>query len=222
MSTSGGGSINAALFIVVIALAVQAGMVLLAGRRPSLTPVAVGLWLLVAIPSVVQFRFPALLTSLRRDPELVRHHGQVWRVLTSVLVQDGGWPGTIFNLIVLAVVAVFAAQVWGPLLTPVVFLLSHLVFGICAVFLSPDVGAGNSGATLGLAAATVAAAPLLRSEKALWVRAFGVLVAGAVLVARQDAHGLAVLGGLLIGAVFVLAGEPGGKLWQTRQHHAQG
>ncbi len=53
------------------------------------------------------------MTSLRRDPDLIRHHGQVWRVLTSVLVQDGGRGGTTFNLVTLAVVGIFASEVWG-------------------------------------------------------------------------------------------------------------
>lgn len=222
MSTSGGTWVNALLFAASIILAVQVGAALLGGRRPTVTATAVGLWLLVAVPSVLQFPFPVLLTSLRRDPNLIRHQGQIWRVLTSVVVQDGGVPGTVFNLVILAVVAGFAVAVWGPVLAPICFLLAHLVFNTAAVFLSPDVGAGNSGATLGLGASMAALAVLSRSETALRWRALGVLGVGIALAAIGDAHGIAVLGGLIIGALMASATGRAGNLWQTRGHHVPG
>jgi hypothetical protein len=226
VSTSGGGWLNAVLFVLVIALSVQIAAILLNGRRPTVSVAAVGLWLLVAVPSVVQIPFPPLLTSLRRDPELVRDHGQVWRVLTSVLVQDGGVAGTVFNLVILAVIAVLAVAVWGPARAAIVFLLAHLVFNTAAVIVSPDVGAGNSGATLGLAASLAALAVLAPpAAAARWpvtARAAGVLVAGIALILIGDAHGIAVLGGLLIGALIASTPGTGRNLWQTRQHHAPG
>ena len=222
MSTSGGTWVNAVLFVLTIALAVQIALILRDGRPPSVTWTAVGLWLLVAVPSLLQIPFPALLTSLRRDPDLIRHNGQVWRVLTSVLVQDGGLPGTVFNLVILAVVGLFAAEVWGPVLTPVVFLLAHLVFNMSVTFLSSEVGAGNSGATLGLAASMAGLALLTQSEMALRWRAIGVLGVGIALVGIGDAHGIGVLGGLVIGILVARVTSRPGNLWQTRPHHVPG
>jgi hypothetical protein len=68
------------------------------------------LWLVVAIPSMPQFVFPPLLRALEREPNQIEHHGQVWRVLTYVVVQDGGVVGTVSNLVLLAVVALVTAQ----------------------------------------------------------------------------------------------------------------
>jgi hypothetical protein len=116
MSTAGGGSINALLYVVMLACSVRAGYELLADgvrqtRMPSLG--AVLLWLAVAVPSLLQIPFDAVLSQLQRDPERIRHHGQWWRIGTSGVVQDGGVAGTVFNLAVLAVVGAVAFRVWG-------------------------------------------------------------------------------------------------------------
>ncbi len=66
------------------------------------------IWFAVAVPSLLQIWFPGLETAWRRDPDAVRLHGQAWRLLTSVLVQDSGIGGTVFNLIILAATVVFA------------------------------------------------------------------------------------------------------------------
>jgi hypothetical protein len=230
MSTSGGTWVNALLFVVLIALSVQIGLILLGGRRPAASDLraAAGIWLLVAVPSVLQMPFPALLTALRRDPNLIRHHGQVWRVLTSLVVQDGGLVGTVFNLVILAVVVAVAVPVWGPGWAFGNFVLAHLVFNVAATFLSADVGAGNSGATFGLSASMAGLAVLAglagsaRREPGVFWRAAGVLAVGVGLVGIADAHGIAVLGGLVIGALVASATGRAGNLWQTRGHHAPG
>jgi membrane associated rhomboid family serine protease len=228
MSTSGGGTVNAVLYVVMVGLTVQLGMLLLAGRRVRPWPrsqlilTGAGLWLLVAVPSVLQNPFPALLTSLRRDPELIRHHGQYWRILTSVAVQDGGVPGTVWNLAILAVVVVVAVQVWGPLRTAIVFLVAQLLFNTLAVFLSSDLGAGNSGATFGLACSMAGLGLLRRRNRAVLPRALGVLGIGVALLVIGDAHGIAVLGGVLIGLLATAITGQAGEVWQTRYHHVPG
>jgi hypothetical protein len=146
----------------------------------------------------------------------------VWRVLTSLVVQDGGLVGTVFNLVILAVVVAVAVPVWGPAWAFGVFLLSHLVFNVAATFLSTDVGAGNSGATIGLSASMAGLAVLTRREPTVFWRAAGVLGVGVTLVGMADAHGIAVLGGLVIGALIASATGRAGNLWQTRGHHAPG
>jgi hypothetical protein len=73
MSSSGSGTLNAVLYVIMLACAVRAGAVLLGGditRRRQLPPVAaVALWLIVAIPSLLQFAFPGLLHALERDAD---------------------------------------------------------------------------------------------------------------------------------------------------------
>ena len=62
--------------------------------RPVLTAVTV---LVVAVPSLVQLTVaPDLLAALERDRGAIAD-GQVWRLLTSLVVQDGGWAGTVFQ-----------------------------------------------------------------------------------------------------------------------------
>jgi hypothetical protein len=89
MSTSGGGTVNAVLYVIVLACSVRAGATLLGGdmarmlRRPPVA--AIVLWLVVAIPSLLQFAFPGLLRTLERDgrpvsyPAAVRRPGGVPR-----------------------------------------------------------------------------------------------------------------------------------------------
>jgi Rhomboid family len=228
MSTSGGGTPNAVLYVVMLGLSVQVGLILIAGTaarrwsRSRLIATGVALWLLVAVPSVLQNPFPGLLTSFRRDPELIRHHGQFWRILTSVAVQDGGVPGTVWNLAILAVVVVVAVQVWGPLRTATLFLLAQLLFNTLAAFLSSDLGAGNSGATFGLACSMVGLGLLRHRNRAVLPRALGVLAIGVALLVMGDAHGIAVLGGVLIGLLATAITGQAGDVWQTRHHHVPG
>jgi len=59
--------------------------------------------------SVAQWLHPGLLPRLERTPAEL--HGQPWRILTSLFVQDGGVLGTLSNLAFLVVLGVAAEQV---------------------------------------------------------------------------------------------------------------
>ena len=167
MSSSGGGTLNAVLYVVVLACTVRAGAVLLGGdmallvRRPPVA--AIALWLIVAVPSLVQLPVPALLRALKRDPGQIRQHGQLWRLISSAVVQDGGIAGTAFNLVILAVVAVVAiGSGRGPG-------AGHLAVGavvdLVTTFAWPSAGAGNSGATFTLAASVTGLALVRLRER---------------------------------------------------------
>src|SRR6266545_5668463 len=142
MSTSGSGTVNAALYAIVLVCAVRAAIVVLDGepgrlmRRPPVA--AVALWLAVAIPSLLQAPFPGMLHSLGRDPDLIRGHRQWWRLVTSVLVQDGGVAGTGFNLTVLALIGVLAVRIWGSTRSLIIFAVAAIAFNLAATFLSPS------------------------------------------------------------------------------------
>lgn len=65
-------------------------------RWPWATTVAV---IIVGIATLAQFTVaPWLLNSLERNWTLIAR-GQVWRLLTSLVVQDGGVAGAVFNLV---------------------------------------------------------------------------------------------------------------------------
>jgi len=105
----------AALYAVVLATAFAASRVrpLAAPTRakwPWATTIAL---IIVGIPTLAQFTVaPMLLENLERNWTVIAR-GQIWRLLTSLVVQDGGLVGAIFNLVALAVIGVAAEQVWG-------------------------------------------------------------------------------------------------------------
>ncbi len=109
---------------------------------------ATTLFLLVAIgiPSILQFFFPALLTTLQRDYERFLN-GDWWRLISPLFVQDGGIIGTIFNLISLALVGSVAERIWSGRWMLLVFLVGG-IFGEIVGFAWQPIGAGNSVATL--------------------------------------------------------------------------
>ena len=84
------------------------------GRSSAGTPWATLLALLaVGGTSLVQLaEAPDLLGALQRVPEELEN-GQLWRLLTSLLVQDGGWSGAAVNLVAPAALGVTADRFWG-------------------------------------------------------------------------------------------------------------
>lgn len=213
MSTSGTGAVNAVLYVVVLACAVRAAIALLDGAEPGRPPrralvAALALWLAVAIPSLLQVPFPGVRHALERDPDLIRGHGQWWRLGTSVLVQDGGTAGTIFNLVALALIAVLATWTWGSARALIIFAVAAIAFDVAATFVSPSAGAGNSGATLALAASMTGLALVTRRRPATALPAAVAAGCGGALLALLDAHGEAVLGGLVIGLLISAVSAP--------------
>jgi membrane associated rhomboid family serine protease len=212
MSTSGGGELNALLYLVMLACSVRAGRELLrddAGhplRMPTLG--AAVLWLTVAVPSLLQIPFGGLLQDLQRDPELIRHDGQLWRLVTSGVVQDGGIAGTVFNLAVLAVIGVLANRVWGTPRAASIFLVALVAFNLAATFASPEVGAGNSGATFALGTSMIGLALAVRRERVVMLLAGLTMLGGIALLALRDAHGEVVVAGLLIGLGLGIVSPP--------------
>jgi membrane associated rhomboid family serine protease len=127
-------------------------------RWPWATTVAV---IIVGIPTLAQFAVaPWILNSLERNWTLIAR-GQVWRLLTSLVVQDGGVAGAIFNLVALAIVGFAAEQVWGPWRWTVIALSGALAGELWGKIVQP-VGAGNSVAVFSLAAS------LCRSSHSSW------------------------------------------------------
>ncbi|SIS21668.1 rhomboid family intramembrane serine protease [Williamsia sterculiae] len=208
MSTDGGGLWNGLAYLLVIVVALRTADAAVPGclsalRRPP--PTAMALWGIVAIPSVVQFAVPELLRLLRRDPDLIRIHHELWRLISSVVVQDGGVFGTVFNLVVLYLIAVVAVVTAGSWAALVVFVLGAVLFDLAAVYLFSSIGAGNSGATFALAASVVAMVAVRRPSTATVTGAVVVTAVAAGLIVARDAHGLAFAAGLVMGTMIAFS-----------------
>jgi hypothetical protein len=128
-------------------------------------------------------------------------------IMCAVQLQDGGLEGTIFNLLVLFVVATLAVYAWGGTRAIGLFLVGVLGFNLIATCAFAAPGGGNSAATIFLGTSMVGLAVVrLRAVPAL-AAAVVVAAAGVALIAVNDAHGIPILGGLAIGAGLALAGS---------------
>ena len=170
-------------------------------REPNSPPVrftwwALVLWLIVAIPSLLQLAVPQLLELGMRNDTIVQY-GQWWRILTANVLQDGGLVGTLSNLSVLAVtLLIVGRELPGKLAVPI-----FIIGGVGSMLLQLEhPGAGNSMATLALLAAT----SVVQGIPVPFVARLGlaaVMVIGAVLTVLGNEHGPAILLGLLMGVV---------------------
>ncbi|SEB60985.1 hypothetical protein SAMN04489806_1275 [Paramicrobacterium humi] len=172
-------------------------------RQPSQPPVrltwwAAVLWLVVAIPSVIQLAQPQLLDAGMRNAAILEH-GEWWRVVTANVLQDGGLAGTVSNLAVLAVSLLIIVRALPGLHA----VLAFTIGGIGSMLLQlHHPGAGNSMATLALVAASTVIVTARRPALPASVIGLVVIIAvGIVLTVLGNEHGPAILLGLLLGAL---------------------
>jgi membrane associated rhomboid family serine protease len=116
-------------------------------RAPVATVVV---FVVTAITSILGLVRPGVLAALQRTPQGL--HGDWWRSLTSLFVQDGGVVGTISNLAFLLVLGALAEQVLGTRQWLVCYFGAGLVGELAGYAWQPR-GAGNSVAICGLAGA---------------------------------------------------------------------
>ncbi len=201
----GGGALAVVYLVVLFSAVIAAGPAEPprgAARRPVATAIAL---VVVAVPSLVQLTVaPGLLGALERDRGAVAD-GEVWRLVTSLVVQDGGWAGTAFNLAALAVVGAVAERAWGWRRWLVVALAAGVGAQLWGLVVQP-VGGGTSVAVFGLAA-SLAVRSLRGGTGRERLAGLVSLVAAAVLLVIGDLHG----GAAAIGAVcaLLLAGSTG-------------
>lgn len=176
-------------------------------RQPSRPPLrftwwGLAIWLVVAIPSTVQLAEPRLLQLGMRDAAILQQ-GQWWRLLTANVLQDGGIAGTVSNLATLAVTLLIVGRALSGLTATLLFIAG----GIGSMLLQlQHPGAGNSMATLALVAATAVIVTEWKRPAVASIVGLGVIAIIAVaLTAAQNEHGPALLLGLLLGAVRLLA-----------------
>jgi membrane associated rhomboid family serine protease len=207
----------AALYAVVLATAYAAFAI----RRfptsrqrtwPWATTVAL---LIIGVPTVAQFTVaPWLLQNLERNWTLISG-GQIWRLLTSLVVQDGGLAGAIFNLVALAMIGVAAEKAWGATRWIAIALIGALGAQLWGKIVQP-IGGGNSVMVFSLAA-SVAVLAVLRGVRVQRLLGVISLLGAAVLLIIGDLHGGAAAIGALLGAVFAKSH----LLESAQQQHAR-
>ncbi|HIY41626.1 MAG TPA: rhomboid family intramembrane serine protease [Candidatus Nocardiopsis merdipullorum] len=171
-------------------------------ERPLPRPSAMTmlLWCVVAIPGFLQLVEPQLLSLLRRDWPLIME-GQAWRLVSSVVVQDGGLVGMVFNLTILAFVILGTQDRWSSARTWVTFWVGALIANcIVGPSLNPS-GAGSSMATFIVATALATRVLLSRPPRQALVLAAGALACVAYMIAAGNYHGFAALVGTAAGLV---------------------
>jgi hypothetical protein len=199
MDTSGESALSIVLALVELAAGLQVAVRLpRANRRFPI--VAVVATVLIGIPSLLQFAFPAIGDALSRKPAL-ELSGQWWRVATALFAQDGGLVGAIFNLLVVAVVVFFGERAWGRWRAVVLFLVPSLVLNLLALVWNAS-GGGSSFASDGLLLSMCALGVLTLRRRVVYVCAAIAVAAGLVLILANDAHGVAMALGFLLGLAF--------------------
>jgi membrane associated rhomboid family serine protease len=123
---------------------------------PRVPRATAAVFAVTATCSILQFPYPALLAALRRDPAALAD-GQWWRLVTPLVVQDGGVAGTVSNLLFLAVLGVLAERLLGTRRWLVLY-AAGAVAGTAAGYAWDPHGAGNSIALCGLAGGVLALA----------------------------------------------------------------
>lgn len=195
----------AAVYAMVLTTAFAASRIRPLSTRPRIgwpwaTTIAM---IIVGIPSLIQFTMaPSLVEDLERNSTLIAR-GQVWRLFTSLVVQDGGLAGAIFNLAALAMIGFAAEQAWGRLRWAAIALAGALGGELWGMIVQP-VGAGNSIAVFSLAA-SLAVLAVLRGAGVQRILGIVSLTGSALLLITGDIHGGAATIGAVLGAVLALA-----------------
>jgi membrane associated rhomboid family serine protease len=193
-------AVNSVLIVAALWAAVMAGVVTLrtAGRRLRMPWATIALAAFVMVVSVIGELVPAVLSALGRDLDRLLA-GEWWRAATPLAVQDGGWPGLIFNVVALVAVGAVVEAGYRRWLVPLVFMLVGLVGELAAYTLYAGQGfAGNSVANLGLAGVLVLAGLFAADVRARILAVIG-LAAGVVLLVLGDLHAVGVVAGCAIG-----------------------
>jgi membrane associated rhomboid family serine protease len=131
--------------------------------------------------SIVGFVYHGVLDALERAPGVLARD-EWWRLLTPLLVHDGGWPHLAANAAALVVVGVSVERAFGRRLWLALYLAGGLAGELAGYAWQPR-GAGNSVAVCGLAGGLLAALLLGREAKVSAIGAVFVPYWVAALVA---------------------------------------
>ena len=201
------GPLSSIVIVILISATVSAGVFTLQhrGRRLRLPVATLATALVVAGVSVIGELQPDVLALLGRDLSALQA-GEWWRAVTPLLVQDGGWPGLIFNVLALVFLGALVEALFPRWVVPAVFLLTALIGELAAYTVMQGQGfAGNSVANLGLAGVVLVTALVTPRLPARSAAVIG-LLAGLVLCVTWDLHSVGVVVGVALGLVLWRAG----------------
>lgn len=177
-------------------------------RLPILTLVTLGSTILLTSTRLFT---DGPLDALRRDPSALGH-GQLWRLLSPVLVQsDQSVTSVVLVFAVCAAIGIYAERFFPPLRWLILYLLGALSGHALGEAFQPF-GGGTSVAFVGILGG-LAAYSLLDVDPRLsrWWRQAAVMIPLAVLdTVLGDIHGVPYLLGLATGAAWVLGEVPAG------------
>ena len=162
-------------------------------------------WVVFGVTAVftgLGYLVPAVADALARDPAFF--DGQVWRLVTPILVNPEGWGQVVFNGIGLLIFGAIVERVYGR----VAWLALYLTGGVVGEIYSYAIEYYSAGASVAIAGLLGGVAAWLISGAAkvvlaLRVGALVVLVLGAVLAATGDNHGAPLLAGGALGGALV-------------------
>jgi rhomboid protease GluP len=168
--------------------------------RPRFVPwLTIAVFLVCGAFTAAQFVWPQLIPALRRQPSQFNDL-ELWRLVTSLLVHDGGVTQIVGNFISLAVIGTLAEWLTSRWLWLLAFFAGGIGGNIVGYFWQPF-GAGNSIAfygLLGLLAAWLLSHPV-RNPRVRYGLPLVVAALAFVLCLVQDIHGVPLLVGLFIG-----------------------
>lgn len=173
------------------------------GHLPVYTVVLVAATVLCTV--LARTAFPGLYDAVRRDPGALRS-GQVWRLVSPVLVQDDPVWTTIAVLVLVAVVSAVAEWHFGHWRLAALYLVGALAGHVLGEWWQPY-SSGASVAGCGVLGGLLVwlwrtGHPMARVWTVLW------LVFAVVDTVLQDIHGAPILAGALLGLVIVRRAEP--------------
>jgi membrane associated rhomboid family serine protease len=154
---------------------------------------------LLAVFLTLQLNVGGLLQLFERDTERVLR-GEPWRIVTALFFQDGQLQGGIFNIASLLFIGPVAERVLGYRRWLVIFFGGGVITEAIALALQPQ-GAGNSIANLSLAGAMLGMTAIRRGGPLGYLISGAGVLAGLLLLALGDIHGVATLGGAAAGSL---------------------
>ncbi|MBS4219491.1 rhomboid family intramembrane serine protease [Bacillus sp. FJAT-49711] len=125
-------------------------------------PMTSGVIAVTSVMTILQFVFPEILFSLRRDP-INFANGEWWRIITPLLVHSDGWIQYLFNIVCIAFLGIVVERLYGK----IQFLTLYLAGGVMGEIIGyagwDPYGAGASVGFCGLLGGLVVA--MLRRKR---------------------------------------------------------
>lgn len=186
-------------YLIALLCAFWAGLIIVRGKERRFPYCTFFTGVALAACLVAQLLNPALLAVVERSPLILS--GEWWRILTALFFQDGGLGGGGSNIVFLILIGSVAEQALTRRAWLFVYFGSGLLGEAVALSWQP-VGAGNSIAVFGLAAALCAYAVVCDRRLFARVLAVASALSAAFLFLNRDIHGAAYfIGAALYGAL---------------------